>query len=88
MERLWFAGEATSTEYYGHLHGAYYEGRDAGARIAECVRDGATCREQVYYEPLHGTTEAGEYSEANGWTASSFLTYGFRMIKYLTRRSS
>ena len=28
------------------------------------------------YEVLHGTTTLNEYSPANGWPASSFLTYG------------
>ena len=32
--RLYFAGEATSAEYFGFLHGAWYEGREAGERIA------------------------------------------------------
>ncbi|KAG1722003.1 hypothetical protein EDB19DRAFT_1884550 [Suillus lakei] len=38
-KRLWFAGEATSLKYYGFLHGAYFEGLNAGEEIAKCVED-------------------------------------------------
>lgn len=41
-ERLWFAGEATSLKYFGFLHGAYYEGVDAGNAVAGCINNG-TC---------------------------------------------
>jgi polyamine oxidase len=76
--RLWFAGEATSTEYYGYLHGAYFEGQRAGESFAKCI-DGnkRACASDGGYEVLHGTTKPGEYSLRNGWTVSSFLTYGF-----------
>lgn len=93
--RLWFAGEATSATYYGFLHGAYYEGKEAGLRIAgminagRCanvnytdngmgglVAAGVDCGNEVHYDVLHGTTGIGEYDTANGWDASSFLTYG------------
>lgn len=39
-ERLWFAGEASSVKYYGFLHGAYFEGQDAGTQLANCVTYG------------------------------------------------
>ena len=75
--RLWFAGEATSAEYFGFLQGAYFEGQNAGATIAECVKGNRTaCAAEPHYQPLHGSTPAGQYNPANGWTASSFLTYG------------
>ncbi|KAL8713292.1 MAG: hypothetical protein Q9220_002491 [cf. Caloplaca sp. 1 TL-2023] len=32
--RLYFAGEATSTEYFGFLHGAWYEGQAVGQHVA------------------------------------------------------
>ena len=76
--RLWFAGEATSAEYYGFLHGAYFEGQKAGESIAGCINGNATaCTCDGHYETLHGTTKFNEYDEANGWTVSSFVTYGF-----------
>ncbi|PAV17079.1 amine oxidase [Pyrrhoderma noxium] len=39
-DRLWFAGEASSVKYFGFLHGAYFEGQDAGSALAECVQNG------------------------------------------------
>jgi len=36
--RLWFAGEATSVEHFGFLHGAYYEGLSAGYALAGCMK--------------------------------------------------
>jgi polyamine oxidase len=38
--RLFFAGEATSSEYFGYLHGAWFEGQAAGGKIAEIVGNG------------------------------------------------
>ncbi|KAI0145764.1 putative flavin-containing polyamine oxidase [Hypoxylon sp. NC0597] len=87
VDRLWFAGEATSAQYYGFLHGAWFEGRDVGMRIAgllgkgeddECNSDSTVgCGVMVDYEVLHGTTSLDEYTVSNGWSASSFLTYGY-----------
>ncbi|KAH6718037.1 putative flavin-containing polyamine oxidase [Leptodontidium sp. MPI-SDFR-AT-0119] len=37
--RLWWAGEHTSRERYGYLHGAFDEGRNVGTRVARCVND-------------------------------------------------
>ncbi|KAL4967428.1 putative flavin containing polyamine oxidase [Aspergillus stella-maris] len=44
VDRLWFAGEATSAQYFGFLHGAWFEGREAGEHVAsllsgECTGD-------------------------------------------------
>lgn len=87
VDRLWFAGEATSAQYFGFLQGAWYEGRDVGQRIAGLVgsactnaaADGSTegaCGEMLRYEQLPGTTEADEYNVANGWPQSSFVLNG------------
>ncbi|KAH9856275.1 amine oxidase [Lenzites betulinus] len=40
VERLWFAGEATSQKYFGFLHGAYYEGLDVAGELATCIKGG------------------------------------------------
>lgn len=87
VDRLWFAGEATSAQYYGFLHGAWFEGRDVGMRIAGLLRKGKNhecngnstlgCGPMKDYKVLHGTTSVGEYNVNNGWSASSFLTYGY-----------
>ncbi|CBF71190.1 hypothetical protein AN6658.2 [Aspergillus nidulans FGSC A4] len=78
VDRLWFAGEAMSAQYFGFLHGAWFEGREAGMNIAallhdECVSiyDIETCGARKHYDVLHGTTPAAAYSVVNGWTANS-----------------
>lgn len=87
VDRLFFAGEHTSAQYYGFLHGAWFEGQDAGERIASllgygCVNaaedeaEAGACGELVRYEELYGTTAAGQFGVANGWDVSSFVTYG------------
>ncbi|KAJ7584863.1 amine oxidase [Mycena floridula] len=40
VERLFFAGEATSLRYYGFLHGAYFEGFDVATVMANCIKSG------------------------------------------------
>ncbi|KAL9612346.1 MAG: hypothetical protein Q9167_003033 [Letrouitia subvulpina] len=76
--RLWYAGEATSSEYYGYLHGAYFEGKSAGENIAACLKDGKRehCSNGKEYSVLHGTTRLEEYNVLNGWTQTSFQTIG------------
>lgn len=78
-ERLWFAGEATSAEYFGFLHGAYFEGRIAGEEVAALLNDDCvviqgtrTCGHRPHYEELKGTTPLREYNFFNGWPVSSF----------------
>ncbi|KAJ5085823.1 hypothetical protein N7532_010594 [Penicillium argentinense] len=80
-DRLWFAGEATSPTYFGFLHGAWFEGRDAGRNIAaimhkNCVHPESKklkeCGARRHYETLHGTSPFADYSAVNGWTANSF----------------
>lgn len=80
VDRLWFAGEATSAEYFGFLHGAWFEGRDAGEQIAallkrECANVQSTaedCGDRRYYEMLHGSSPLADYSVFDGWSVSSF----------------
>lgn len=74
--RLYFAGEATSAEYYGFLQGAYFEGREAGQTVADCVARPSKCTGYDRYEVLHGITQPGEYNETNGWMVTSFQTNG------------
>ncbi|KAF2656312.1 polyamine oxidase-like protein [Lophiostoma macrostomum CBS 122681] len=77
VERLYFAGEHTSAEYYGFLHGAWFEGREAGERIAglitqNCVNVGSGCGNYTNYEVLHGTTTFDEVNAFNGMAVSPF----------------
>lgn len=85
IDRLYFAGEATSAQYFGFLQGAFYEGRDVGLRIAgllggsgretgECNANTTIgCGSMDYYSTLHGTTHLDEYNVSNGWPTSSFV---------------
>ncbi|KAG5978972.1 hypothetical protein E4U55_005705 [Claviceps digitariae] len=79
--RLWFAGEATSAEYFGFLHGAWFEGMDAGSQMAAVLRGecahmykGTQCGARRHYNKLHGTSPLGHYNELNGWATSSFYS--------------
>lgn len=77
VERLYFAGEHTSAEYFGFLHEAWFEGQEAGQRIAgmvtsECENVESGCGDYNSYEVLHGTTEFAEYNAFNGMGASPF----------------
>ncbi|KAF1936938.1 polyamine oxidase [Clathrospora elynae] len=76
--RLYFAGEATSAESFGFLHGAWFEGQEAGERIAgkittKCVNVGSGCGDYNSYEVLHGTTEFWEVNAFNGMGMSPFF---------------
>jgi len=75
VERLWFAGEATSAEYFGFLQGAWFEGKAVGESVAACVK--GRCAGERKYEVLHGTTTRDEYDATNGWEVTSFQTNGF-----------
>jgi len=79
LGRLWFAGEATSAEYYGFLQGAYFEGQIVGNTIAGCVKAGSHshCNDQPHYETLNGVTGQRQLTPNNDWLVTSFQTYGF-----------
>lgn len=75
VDRLYFAGEAQSAEYFGFLHGAWFEGQEAGERIAgqitaKCVNLASGCGNYTNYEVLHGTTEIDEVNAFNGMSIS------------------
>jgi polyamine oxidase len=87
VDRLWFAGEHTSSSYFGYMQGAWFEGRDIGNRIAgllgkQCINTGpgteGKCGEMVHYEELHGTTPPSAYIFKNGWDTTSFQTNGLQ----------
>ncbi|KAF4463796.1 N1-acetylpolyamine oxidase [Fusarium albosuccineum] len=72
VDRLWFAGEANSAEFFGYLHGAYFEGQEAGDRIARIIGGKETEKSQQMkqYHVLHGTTTLDEYNGENGWSTA------------------
>jgi polyamine oxidase len=79
--RLYFAGEATSAEYFGYLHGAWFEGQEVGQRIAgevtkNCLNVESSCGDYTKYEVLHGTTEFEEVNAFNGISVSPFYVAG------------
>ncbi|KAH8716750.1 polyamine oxidase-like protein [Phaeosphaeriaceae sp. PMI808] len=79
--RVYFAGEATSAEYFGFLHGAWFEGQEAGLRIAgeitkNCLNAESGCGAYRNYEELRGTTEFEEYNAENGMGSSPFYVAG------------
>ena len=78
-DRLWYAGEATSRQYYGYLQGAYFEGKRAGEKVAACLQgtgDREECASTVgtpggpdvenHYEVLNGTTSKGQVRRIRG----------------------
>ncbi|KAH0582385.1 hypothetical protein H2248_010329 [Termitomyces sp. 'cryptogamus'] len=52
--RLYFAGEATSKDYYGYLQAAYFEGHDIANVVAQCV-NGTGCAPLQRYEEVKNT---------------------------------
>ncbi|KAJ7584862.1 amine oxidase [Mycena floridula] len=50
VDRLFFAGEATSLWYYGFLHGAYFEGLSVATVMANCMKlDDRSCENTCPY---------------------------------------
>ncbi|KAJ5242037.1 uncharacterized protein N7469_000364 [Penicillium citrinum] len=82
VNRLWFAGEATSAQYFGFLHGAWFEGRDAGQQIAALLQKKCSnvtdtseyCGNRRYYSKLHGSSPLADYTVFDGWPVSSFYS--------------
>ncbi|KAL6366047.1 hypothetical protein LRP88_00142 [Fusarium phalaenopsidis] len=73
VDRLWFAGEANSAQFFGYLQGAYFEGQEIGDRIARIIGGKGTeaALQMRRYEVLEGTTTPDEYNESNGWSVPS-----------------
>lgn len=77
LGRLWFAGEHTSAEYFGFLHGGYFEGQAAGKAVAACLQ--GKCQDEVHYDVLKANMGEGSFDASNGWVGgvgASFVTYG------------
>ena len=39
LDRLFFAGEGTSSAWYGYAQGAYYTGKNLAEAIASCIKE-------------------------------------------------
>lgn len=48
--RVFFAGEAMSQEYFGFLQGAWFTGAQTGANVAQCVKK--KCPKAIYYPEI------------------------------------
>lgn len=87
VDRLWFAGEGFSAEYFGFLQGAYFEGMDVAGRIAGILKNeapdssqdcpvGGPCGLPKHYDVLKSTEPASDFTIENGWPDSMFSTAG------------
>ncbi|KAF1951081.1 amine oxidase [Byssothecium circinans] len=67
--RVWFAGEHTSVNWFGFLHGAYDEGEDVGKRVAARVKGGdvGLGRDMRRYERVSGGTRWEDWNGGNGY---------------------
>ena len=74
--RVYFAGEATSAEYYGYLQAAYFEGQLAGQEIAALLNKKAGAQPRIHEDVLIGTSPASDFNVSNGWLVTSFQTIG------------
>ncbi|KAF5591423.1 polyamine oxidase precursor [Fusarium pseudocircinatum] len=70
VDRLWFAGEANSAEFFGYLQGAYFEGQEIAKRITRILNgeESEKSQQMKRYKTLRGTTELDEYDSVNGWS--------------------
>ncbi|GLA65421.1 hypothetical protein AtubIFM54640_007173 [Aspergillus tubingensis] len=69
VDSVFFAGEATSQEFFGYLHGAYYEGKHVAEFLAPCLDmdpDVPWCQ-TANYQVLTGVTPYDLYNPVNGW---------------------
>ncbi|CAO3625809.1 unnamed protein product [Mucor hiemalis] len=48
--RVFFAGEAMSEQYFGFLQGAWFTGAQTGANVAQCVK--RKCPKAIYYPEI------------------------------------
>ena len=57
LERLYFGGEATSSEWYGFMQGAYLTGEEKGKLIAcQILPDDSECKTPEKKKPTSGAT--------------------------------
>ncbi|EPQ50455.1 amine oxidase [Gloeophyllum trabeum ATCC 11539] len=47
--KVWFAGEHTSEQWFGFLHGAYYEGLAVSEEMVRCIRGWEGCIDVRYF---------------------------------------
>lgn len=50
LNRVFFAGEAMSTEFYGFLQGAWFSGAETGMQVVKCIK--TKCAEAEYFPTI------------------------------------
>lgn len=50
LNRVFFAGEAMSTDFYGFLQGAWFSGADTAYQVIQCIQD--KCPKAEYYPTI------------------------------------
>lgn len=71
---LFFAGEATSQEFFGYLQGAYLEGQYTAEFVAACIGGSGNCTmsdDEQRYPVLTGVTPYNLYNWEHGWVADT-----------------
>ncbi|KAI7894864.1 uncharacterized protein EV154DRAFT_497249 [Mucor mucedo] len=59
---LWFAGEAMSADYYGFLHGAWFEGKSVATTIVACLANISYCHRPESYQYVTGCDEKPSFN--------------------------
>ncbi|GKZ72258.1 hypothetical protein AnigIFM50267_008620 [Aspergillus niger] len=72
VDSVFFAGEATSQEFFGYVQGGYYEGKHVAEFLVGCLTapDPEQCAlnpDQKRYPVLTGVTPYDMYNPENGW---------------------
>lgn len=68
VNRLWFAGEANSANYFGTLQGAWFEGNEIGNRVASRLNGvEESGKDLVRYEDLKGPNAPEDFNDRNGF---------------------
>ncbi|KAK7211532.1 hypothetical protein V2G26_018710 [Clonostachys chloroleuca] len=75
VDRLWFAGEASSSLWFGYMQGAWFEGQEVGQRVAGMLGARVPMKNRGsmrHYNVLHGTSFADGYDDEHGWNVDTF----------------
>jgi polyamine oxidase len=56
--KVFFAGESNSREYFGYVQGAWEDGKETAVKVANCLK-GTSCPSSLVYEDITTCTQAG-----------------------------
>jgi len=77
LQAAYYEGKEVGERIAGMLTGDCLNTNYKNTGTGNITADGVTCGQDTHYVELHGTTPIDEYSEVNGWDASSFIAYGY-----------